>query len=296
MSDGLGYVPGGAAVHAATKPVSGDRIVTSLERLDAIQDHGTKKGYDDGCRGSHCPGKESVGMSCSQASIRYAGDMGYRRRVDAGVSAEDIWAEDQAAHVVMPKPNAKDRRGGSVWDGDQLTVEDSVAEYEAEEDERLYDGVAPAALVKAPTGSKLKREATQSVPQQPAGETAVGDAERPAAAPARKWGVRRVWVAVSPDGKLHGPHESREAAFAVVESALRPKKATMPKPKVDDGKPKRVRRPWTEQDTVALKRLHADGLSGQKIAQQMGRLPQVVLQRLRMMGLQTNGISVGRKS
>jgi hypothetical protein len=101
---GLGYPGSGdLALRAATKPVSGEAIVTFLERMDAISEHGTKAGYEAGCRGSHCPGKESVGMSCSQASIRYAGDMSYRRRVDAGLSAEAIWAEDQAAQVVMPK-------------------------------------------------------------------------------------------------------------------------------------------------------------------------------------------------
>ena len=128
----LGYVPGGTALPAATKPVSGEAILSSLDRMDAIQEHGTKKGYDAGCRGSHCPGRDRVGMSCSQASIRYAGDMSYRRRVDGGLSAEAIWAEDQAEGVVMPKVSKADRRAEVVYDGEQSTVEDLFEEFDDE--------------------------------------------------------------------------------------------------------------------------------------------------------------------
>jgi cytochrome c551/c552 len=266
MYEGLGYTPNGVQ-SAATKPVSGDRIVTSLERLDAIQDHGTKKGYEAGCRGSHCPGRDVVGMSCSQASIRYAGDMGYRRRVDAGVSAEQIWVEDQAANVVMPKATRATRQAEQVWDGEQLTVEDSVAVYEADED----------------------FEADEAAEKRP---VIVGLAH---VAGGPKWVVRRAWVAVSPLGRVHGPFETQDAAMAVVVDAFAP--ATVAKPKI---KPrpagKQTRRRITDEDRATFRALHGEGLSTGKIAKQTTRAVSVVARELGLMGLASNGHKFGKRA
>lgn len=74
----------------------GVKPMSTLDRQEAIplEVHGTKEGYDLGCRGSHCVGRDRLGQSCEAAKIRYARDMSYRRRVDAGMSAEAIAAED----------------------------------------------------------------------------------------------------------------------------------------------------------------------------------------------------------
>jgi hypothetical protein len=206
-------------------------------------------------------------MSCSQASIRYAGDMGYRRRVDGGMTAEAIWAEDQAAHVVMPKVNVRDPRGTTAFEGEQLTVEDSVAVYEADED---YEA----------------EEAPESVPQQQAESVAVSPGERPAAAPVGKWAVRRVWVAVAPDGKMHGPFQSQPEAVVFVGEQ-------MPKPRAVEGK--RTRRRITEEERATFRRLHSEGLSTGKIAKQTGRALSVVGRELGHMGLASNGHRFGTK-
>jgi hypothetical protein len=267
MYEGLGYTPNGVQ-SAATKPVSGEAIVTFLERMDAIAEHGTKKGYDDGCRGSHCPGKDAVGMSCSQASIRYAGDMGYRRRVDAGLTAEQIWVEDQSAHVVMPKVNVRDPRGTVAFEGEQLTVEDSVAVYEADEDFEA-------------------EEAGESVPQQQAESVPVGGGERPAAAPVGKWAIRKEWAAVSPAGELCGPFLSFDKALAFVGEQ-------MPKPRPRSAETQKRRR-ITDEDRATFRQLHSEGLSTGKIARQTGRALSVVARELGLMGLASNGHQFGAK-
>lgn len=246
------------------------RPPTSLERMDAIQEHGTHRGYEAGCRGSHCPGVDLVGMSCAQAKIRYQGDMSYRRRVDGGLSAEAIWAEDQLDGVKPPRVTIGDPRGAGVWEDVQVTVADSVEDFDDED----APGIDTAAMASLPAPQAAP------VPSEPASASGGRTA---------KWAVRRVWVAVSPDGVLHGPHESREAAFAVVEAALRPKKSKPHRTAAQIAKPKRVRRPWTDEESETLLRLHGEGMTGAAIAKEMGRLASVILQRQRMAGLPTNG-------
>lgn len=56
--------------------------------------HDTRQGYKLGCRGSHCPGTDTLGMTCKEAFTRYASDFSYRRRIDNGLSPEAIAAED----------------------------------------------------------------------------------------------------------------------------------------------------------------------------------------------------------
>ncbi len=274
MTDGLGYVPGGAAVHAATKPVSGEAIVSSLDRMDAISGHGTKAGYEAGCRGSHCPGKEAVGMSCSQASLRYAGDMSYRRRVDAGVSAEAIWAEDQAEGVVMPKLSKRDTRALNTWADGETTVADSFEDFDDDEETEPAPGVD---VVTAPSVSASLAGSVPSEPvSAPGGRTA-------------KWAVRRVWVAVAPDGVIHGPFSDQPEAVTFVGTKL-------PKPVRPVGEAgKQTRRPITDADRTEIRRLHGENLSTTKIAKQVGRAISVVARELLSMGLQSNGHRFGAK-
>lgn len=55
--------------------------------------HGTVAGYTGGCRGGACPAV----LSCRSVNTRYAGDWGFRRRVDAGDPVEKIVADEAAA-------------------------------------------------------------------------------------------------------------------------------------------------------------------------------------------------------
>jgi site-specific DNA-cytosine methylase len=52
--------------------------------------HGTREGRQQGCKGSHCPGEELVGMTCEQIGIRYASDLDFKRRLDGGMSVRGI--------------------------------------------------------------------------------------------------------------------------------------------------------------------------------------------------------------
>jgi len=54
--------------------------------------HGTKEGYELGCRGSQC----EAPVSCTQARIRYSGDYQYMKRVDAGMTPAEIASAELA--------------------------------------------------------------------------------------------------------------------------------------------------------------------------------------------------------
>ncbi len=254
---------------------------SSLDRMEKIMEHGTKAGYDEGCHGSHCPGAVAVGMTCSQANTRFAGDASYRRRVQAGMSAAAIFADDQLNGTVLAKLN--DRTAERVYNA-VTHAADSERDVDPAEDERLYEGVAPAVLVKvAPTHEpKLRSPQRPSVPASDVVVTAEP------AAPVRgpRWAVRRVWVAVSPDGVLHGPHGSREEAFAVVEAALRPTA-------VAEMKPRRAGTKWTDDHDARLRRLNGEGMSDNAISKVIGVSQSVVSSHRRSLGLESPRPRVG---
>lgn len=262
---GLGYPGSGdLALRGTTKRI--DPFVprpTAMDRIEAIQEHGTKRGYEEGCRGSHCPGKERLGMSCSQASIRYAGDMGYRRRVDGGMTAEEIWAEDQADRVVMPKVNVRDNRQRLAFEEPEVTVEDSVLDFDDDEQTDVRSPLRPSAAVTVPV-----------VVAEPA-------------APVRgKWAIRKEWAAVSPEGEMCGPFREFDEAKAFVAEQAPPKP-----PKVGT----RAHRRITDEDRATFRRLHSEGLSTTKIGQRTGRALTVVSRELLAMGLTANGHRFGAK-
>lgn len=68
----------------------------AAEMLEDAFPHGTREGYEKGCRGSHCPAVEDGHLSCFQARTRYVSDFAYRRRVDAGMTLEELAAADEA--------------------------------------------------------------------------------------------------------------------------------------------------------------------------------------------------------
>ena len=50
---------------------------------------GTPQGYNEGCRGANCANHGTHRMTCTEASIRYAGDYAYRKQVDAGTATAE---------------------------------------------------------------------------------------------------------------------------------------------------------------------------------------------------------------
>ncbi len=54
--------------------------------------HGAPDGYQQGCHGSQCPAP----VACRDVQTRYRGDYGFRRRIDAGETAESIVADETA--------------------------------------------------------------------------------------------------------------------------------------------------------------------------------------------------------
>ena len=253
------------------------RPPTSLERMDAIEEHGTHRGYEAGCRGSHCPGVDLVGMSCAQAKIRYQGDMSYRRRVDGGLSAEAIWAENLLDGVKPPKVTTRDTRAVDVWNQEQTTVADLDDDFN--DDAESVPALAVAVV--GPLPSPQRRDVSPAVAE-------------PAAPRTRKWAVRKVWVAIAPDGSLHGPYGEHMDAVAFVGEQLAPAlrkavAASTPTLSKKTGKPKRERRTWTDGDSETMLSLQSEGLSAAEIGRRMGRLHSVIVQRLRMAGLEPNG-------
>ncbi|WP_136057278.1 hypothetical protein [Microbacterium sp. K24] len=57
--------------------------------------HGTLDGYRAGCRGSGCPAQ----LSCEKTHIRYQGDYGFRKALNAGITPEEYLTRERAASV-----------------------------------------------------------------------------------------------------------------------------------------------------------------------------------------------------
>lgn len=86
-----------------------------MSSMDLYEDgfpHSTREGYERGCRGSACPGKVEVGLSCAEAHARWHGDYRFNQRVNAGMSPAEIMAaeaeeraqEAAAAKAAAPAP------------------------------------------------------------------------------------------------------------------------------------------------------------------------------------------------
>lgn len=67
--------------------------MSAFDQLDDSFPHGSVEGYRAGCRGRICPAE----MSCADVYLRYCGDYGFRRRIDAGETAAAIFESERAA-------------------------------------------------------------------------------------------------------------------------------------------------------------------------------------------------------
>lgn len=144
-------------------------VRASQIQLDESLPHGTREGYQAGCQGSHCPGVERLGMSCRQASIRYASDLSYRRRIDGGLSPEAIWAEDQleAAPAGVSDGSRVDGYGNG-YAAPTVTVADSVPNFEVFAKEPKRPGRPPSPHG---TDQRWKKGCRENCPGGPDGVT-----------------------------------------------------------------------------------------------------------------------------
>lgn len=83
-----------------------------MSSLDLFEDgypHGTVQGYQDGCRGSACPGAVEYGMSCRRANELRAGDYRYNRLVKEGKTPTQIAAiiDNTGPDAQQPTPTPK---------------------------------------------------------------------------------------------------------------------------------------------------------------------------------------------
>lgn len=88
--------------------------MSAADRLEDGFPHGTREGYDQGCRGSRCPATEDGWLSCAQARTRYQSDYAYRKRVDAGMTPAQLaeFDEREAAEQRAQLAAARARRDG----------------------------------------------------------------------------------------------------------------------------------------------------------------------------------------
>lgn len=66
--------------------------MNALDMLDDSFPHGTVEGFNLGCKGSHCPAP----MACRDVRTRYHADWGFRKAVDAGMTAAQLLEREQA--------------------------------------------------------------------------------------------------------------------------------------------------------------------------------------------------------
>lgn len=65
--------------------------MSAFDQLDDSFPHGSVEGHRAGCRGRICPAP----MSCSDVYQRYCGDYSFRRQIDAGVTAAEIFENER---------------------------------------------------------------------------------------------------------------------------------------------------------------------------------------------------------
>ncbi len=83
--------------------------MTATDRLDDDYPHGTRLGYEKGCRG-RCPAGDEHGLSCKRAKVLAAGDYQYQKLFRRGASPAEI-----AEHLgLVPDVHAGARPGSAA--------------------------------------------------------------------------------------------------------------------------------------------------------------------------------------
>ncbi len=113
--------------------------MTTTDRLDDDFPHGTRLGYDRGCKG-RCPAGDEHGLSCKRAKVLAAGDYQYQKLFRRGASPAEI-AEHLGlvpdVHAAPSPRTAADREPVSAASEDD-------AEETADEDQAEQPGTKPA--------------------------------------------------------------------------------------------------------------------------------------------------------
>jgi hypothetical protein len=250
--------------------------------------HGTKAGYDRGCKGGSCP----AAIPCRDVRRRYLSDLDFRRLIDAGVSLEEIVSIDQAAaerDALFEKNRRRAEQGRpplTVAMADSDAVRSDAA---AQRPKPSLDGQTRGEVMAA--AEVMEDELTS--------ENAALEAENGAAPEAvpvvrpRKWAVRKAWVAIAPDGSLHGPFDTDQDGLTFVSAQFPIPLSTLALDEIPTAGG-RVRRPWTDDDTTRAKELWTAGLSDSEIGRQMGRDQATVGRRLRRLGFGMNPARRGK--
>lgn len=72
--------------------------------------HGTPDGFREGCAGSACPAP----VPCRAVHMRYNGDYGFRKRIDAGEPAVDIIEAEKATAAAVKRAEAAAERAARL--------------------------------------------------------------------------------------------------------------------------------------------------------------------------------------
>lgn len=83
-----------------------DDVITVLE--DTFP-HGTRDGYEQGCKGGHCPAGEAHGLSCQRAKQLAAGDYRYQKLTKRGLEPWEIALELGLTPETFEPPAPKKR-------------------------------------------------------------------------------------------------------------------------------------------------------------------------------------------
>ncbi len=211
----------------------------SVVLLDDTFPHGTIDGYDRGCKGGHCP----AAIPCRDVKRRYGSDLDFRRLLDAGYSLEAIREHDQEAAAQDVEAERRRRRGLPDTSPVTLDAADAAAARRTKPSpptNRPSSSVEPVSEVLAEVVQDFVAEAG----------SAIGSALDAMLARPRKWQVRKVLMAIAPDGSAHGPFpEGQEQALLFV-SAQFPINTTAPTAAGADAAGRRTRRPWGDADTA----------------------------------------------
>ena len=272
--------------------------------------HGSVDGFDRGCKGGHCP----AAIACRDVKRRYGSDLDFRRLVDAGATLEEIVAIDLAAAETDAALERRRRRG--LPDEAPLTV-DAADAAEARRPKPSPPAVRPEHLVKpvewvpcgrGPCAAEEGHEGTcaeASGFEEEAAPEAVPAKDLTLAPRPPKWEVRKVWMAIAPDGVAHGPFDGQQDGLAYV-SAQFPTQATAPTQEPSENvteaqsesaadesagaaPARRQWRRWSAEEIATAKRMWRDGATDRAIADAIGRLHGTVSPKLRSLGLAPNG-------
>jgi hypothetical protein len=277
----------------------------SVVLLDDSFPHGTVRGYEGGCKGGHCP----AAIACRDVKRRYGSDLDFRRLIDAGVSLEEIVEFDRAAAERDAEVERRRRRG--LPDPAPMTVESSDA-AEARRPKQSHPAVGPAPVGDGQTRAEVMA-AAEVMEHELVAENEALEAEREVLTDEqeetgvlvvtitpdisgmrpRKWAVRKVWMAIAPDGSVHGPFEDQQQGLTFVSAQFPIPLSTLA---LDDNPAAagRSRRPWTDDDTARAKDLWTAGHSDSEIGRQMGRDQATVGRRLRRLGFGMNPARRGK--